>query len=383
MATALPPCSATTGRVRRVSWTEARVKRITRVTGGARFAAANKTGVEGVIYGVGLHSAGTTGPQAPGWLRTQSIEQAVHLCETIFHPHQLRLLGSANEFGFTRRHIQAGPITLADLTYHADVSLAFGEGRDSYYIHIPLSGHLESRYFGQELISTPALASIYGPVADMTVTRWPGGSRHLGLKIDQVAIDAALERLLGRRPDSPVQFTATLPVYAGAVQSWVRQLLWMSNELAYPDNPMRNSASLDPLVESVIHGFLLMADHPYRELLASPGEPVRPVAVRDAIDIIESSPQSPLTTSLLASQCHVSVRSLQEGFRQHVGMSPMNYVQLVRLRRTQRDLRAANPGHTTVSSIAHRWGFGHLGRFAAAYKATFGEAPLQTLRRIH
>jgi hypothetical protein len=211
----------------------------------------------------GLRTAmDTTNPgsaDAPGWFRTRSLEQAIHRCEIAFHPHRLRLLGRPEEFGYTQRRTQAGPITVAHLSYDSDVWLDFGDSRDSYYIHIPLSGHLESRYRGQELIATPSLASVYGPAADITVTRWPAGSRHLGVKIDQLALDSALERLLGRSVDSPVEFGATLPVRPGAVQSWVRQLLWMSGELAYPGNPMRQSAALDPLVESVIYGFILMA----------------------------------------------------------------------------------------------------------------------------
>ncbi len=193
---------------------------------------------------------------------------------------------------------------------------------------------------------------------------------------DQLAVDTALERLLGRPLDSPVEFAAALPVHAGAVQSWVQQLLWMSRELAHPGSLMRHSAVLDPMVESVISSFLLMADHPHRELLASPAQPVRPGAVREAMDIIESSPQSSLTTSLLASQCHVSVRALQEGFRRHVGMTPTSYVR----RRAHRDLRSADPAHASVASIARRWGFTHLGRFAGTYKVVYDETPLQTLR---
>jgi GAF domain-containing protein len=45
-----------------------------------------------------------------------------------------------------------------------------------------------------------------------------------------------------------------------------------------------------------------------------------------------------------------------------------------------RDLRSANPSHRSVASIAHRWGFTHLGRFAAAHKTMFGETPRQALR---
>jgi transcriptional regulator GlxA family with amidase domain len=106
----------------------------------------------------------------------------------------------------------------------------------------------------------------------------------------------------------------------------------------------------------------VMADHPYRQALAAPAEPGRPEAVRDAMDMIEAGPHLPLTTSTLAKQCHVSVRTLQEGFQRHLSMSPMAYVRVVRLRRAHRDLRSADPSHSTVASIAHRWGFTHLGR---------------------
>ena len=79
----------------------------------------------------------------------------------------------------------------------------------------------------------------------------------------------------------------------------------------------------------------------------------------------------------------MSVRTLQEGFQRHLGMSPMACVRVVRLRRAHRDLRSADPSHSTVALIAHRWGFTHLGRFVAAYKRMYGETPLQTLRAAH
>jgi len=98
------------------------------------------------------------------------------------------------------------------------------------------------------------------------------------------------------------------------------------------------------------------------------------------MDIIETSPQMPLAT---ATQCRISVRTLQEEFRRHLGMSPMAYLRTARLRHAHRDLRSANPTHVTVASIAHRWGFSHLGRFAAAHKAMCGETPLQVLQSAH
>jgi AraC-like DNA-binding protein len=290
------------------------------------------------------------------------------------------LLGPSNNFGLSQRVTRVGPITIGDTAYETDVALHFEETRASYHVCVPLHGWLESRHRGQQLTSTPARGSIYRPDAEIATTWWPGGSRHLAVKIDQGAVDRALEALIGGPVGSPIAFVASLPLKAGAAQDWLRLLLMVHRQLDGPDSLIRHSVVLDPLVESLIHGFLLVADHPYREALAAPTEPGRPAAVREAMDLIEAGAHLPLTTSTLAMQCHVSVRTLQEGFRRHLGMSPMAYARVVRLRRAHSDLRSAHPAHTTVAAIAHRWGFTHLGRFASAHQAMYGETPYQALR---
>jgi transcriptional regulator GlxA family with amidase domain len=59
----------------------------------------------------------------------------------------------------------------------------------------------------------------------------------------------------------------------------------------------------------------------------------------------------------------------------------MTYLQSVRLDRAHESLRRADPTRLTVSAVAHRWGFAHLGRFASAYRLRFGEPPSETLRK--
>ena len=44
-------------------------------------------------------------------------------------------------------------------------------------------------------------------------------------------------------------------------------------------------------------------------------------------------------------------------------------------------LRQADPALHTVTETAYRYGFTHMGRFAAEYRARFGEAPSTTLGR--
>jgi AraC family ethanolamine operon transcriptional activator len=73
-------------------------------------------------------------------------------------------------------------------------------------------------------------------------------------------------------------------------------------------------------------------------------------------------------------------RQLQRAFRAVYGISPNRYVKLRRLHLARAALLKATDG-TTVVSIAIRFGFLDLGRFASAYRGLFGEAPSVTLRR--
>src|ERR1700694_930475 len=147
--------------------------------------------------GTAMDDAPRVAPSDP-WFRTRSPERAIHLCETAFYPHRLGLLGLSNGFGLTQRVTRVGPITMGDVSYETDVALGFDETRAGYHVSVPLTGCLESRHRGLQLTATPALASIYRPDGEMTVTRWPGGSRILAVKIDHVAVNSALETLVDR-----------------------------------------------------------------------------------------------------------------------------------------------------------------------------------------
>ena len=84
---------------------------------------------------------------------------------------------------------------------------------------------------------------------------------------------------------------------------------------------------------------------------------------------------------LFRSRAHISVRSLQEGFRSHLGVSPTEYLRVIRLRRAHESLLESDHTEVTVASIAYHWGFTNLGRFAAAHAQRYGELPSETLYR--
>ncbi|MGY3609178.1 MULTISPECIES: helix-turn-helix transcriptional regulator [unclassified Bradyrhizobium] len=88
-----------------------------------------------------------------------------------------------------------------------------------------------------------------------------------------------------------------------------------------------------------------------------------------------------LTLPDLCAEIGVAERTLRMCCRKFLGVSPMRYLLLRRLNKARAALRRADPATASVAKIARGHHFFELGRFAATYRAAFGEAPLTSLQR--
>jgi AraC-like DNA-binding protein len=103
--------------------------------------------------------------------------------------------------------------------------------------------------------------------------------------------------------------------------------------------------------------------------------------VKIAEDYALSRARDPLYVSDLCRVTGVGERTLQYAFKQVMGLTPITYLNRVRLHRVRQALLAAPRGSTTISAEALKWGFWHFGEFSRAYRDCFGELPSATLRR--
>lgn len=78
---------------------------------------------------------------------------------------------------------------------------------------------------------------------------------------------------------------------------------------------------------------------------------------------------------------NVSRRELEYAFRTVQDQSPRDYLQTLRLNAIRRVLLRMEKRDSSIVDIAQAHGMSHLGRFAAHYRALFGESPSVTLRR--
>jgi len=107
---------------------------------------------------------------------------------------------------------------------------------------------------------------------------------------------------------------------------------------------------------------------------------VRSRATRQALALIAEVSEEPLTVQEICNAVGVSERTLRYSFREQLDVSPKQYLQSVRLNGVRRDLLRSEES-VQITDVANRWGFWHLGQFAADYRRQFGELPSETLSR--
>lgn len=214
--------------------------------------------------------------------------------------------------------------------------------------------------------------------AERVDMRWRPGTEQFMVAIERERLERGLRTLVEDAPDAPLAFEPDLEVdgtgraVTGAVAS-LRALL------AHSPGPV--PAVLAGEVEhAVVTALLLGTRHNHRDRIFRRSPPAPRRALRRVLELVESDHGSALTVADLAVCAGTSERALHAAFRRELGTTPMGYLRARRLEAAREDLLAAEPGDG-VTAIALRHGFAHLGRFAAAYRRRFGEAPSATLRR--
>jgi AraC-like DNA-binding protein len=249
----------------------------------------------------------------------------------------------------------------------------------AYHVNVPISGGVESHCGRQQTVAVPGMAAVFTPREHTVLPRWGHAATQLCIKISRRALEDELEGLLGHPVPSWVRFDLELDVTSGPGQSWLETLRLLLSELDNPDSLVHRSDRHREYLERLVIGGLVLAQrHDYSDELCAPRTPARPRSIKRVVEAVEAAPERPWSLTEMARCAGVSGRRLQQGFAEHVGMSPTAYLRRIRLERAHHDLRT---GLLPVTDVAYRWGFTNLGRFAHAYRERFGEAPSETLRR--
>jgi AraC-like DNA-binding protein len=303
--------------------------------------------------------------------RTTDLDEARDEVARAFCPHRLELLDRRRGLDAVYNSAPFGSSSLNFLRYGGPVRVTPGELRTFFLVNVPLSGRAEFRIGGTIVQATPARGAVLSP--DLSVDmQWADRTQQLIVQFGREALERRLGELLGGPLDAPLRFSPALDCASSRMRSWLRVVQLLRGELERRDGLVVSRHVTVQLEELAMTGLLLAQPSNYSSHfeLEPAAAPTR--AVRRAVDFMQAHATEPLTVGAVAAAAGVGSRALQAAFRRDLGTTPTAYLRELRLDRAHEEIAR---GGATVTDVAFRSGFGHTGRFAAAYRARFGVSP--------
>ena len=157
-------------------------------------------------------------------------------------------------------------------------------------------------------------------------------------------------------------------LYRSVVKAWVALGI---------EDYSANDIAIQELEDDLLESFLFLAENSpvTTKLTLLPSDKT----LRYVEDYICAHLNYAITRDELADLTGVSIRSLSRAFEAKYGLGPMAFVRQRRLDACYAQLLGSDRDTTSVTEVAMSYGFWHLGKFAIAYKETFGESPSETL----
>jgi len=110
------------------------------------------------------------------------------------------------------------------------------------------------------------------------------------------------------------------------------------------------------------------------------GQELLPRGLKRAIERLEAEPARPWRVGELATLSGIAPRTLQKQFHRFLNKAPLGFLRELRFDHARRELLRGGQDRS-ITEIAFRYGFAHLGRFAIEYRRRYGESPSATRRR--
>ncbi|MEX3790257.1 AraC family transcriptional regulator [Paraburkholderia sp. BR14374] len=313
-------------------------------------------------------------------LQSNDLEEVRASVGRIFKPHGLELAGGSHRLFGRMHHARYGDLSLNLLDYGSEVTIDPGHLESFFLLQIPVHGNAEIECGNKRFVSSALVASLLSPSLPLRM-HWSDACPQVLLKIERGTIERHCEQHLGDAFRRPVEFDPELQLGSPGGHCVMQLLPSLADVLSFPDHPLRNPLAFSQFESTLINALLYGQPNSARPGLRHSVGALAPFFVRRVEEYIRANVQEPLTIERLAEHAGVSASTLFAGFRNYYGLSPMAYVRQLRLERVRADLLAMEASNaSSITEVATRWGFAHLGRFSLDYKRHFGESPSASLR---
>jgi AraC family ethanolamine operon transcriptional activator len=170
-----------------------------------------------------------------------------------------------------------------------------------------------------------------------------------------------------------------LPQRLAALQRGFRQICDQGNRLEAAIGFARVRASLEDTVVDALAEIL--SENSWTDINGATAQKKLVDRIRD---YVLARVDDPPDIADLCRHVGVSRRTLQGCFQDALGLTPSQYLRMLRLNAVRRELcaLAAAGRPVSIGDVAARWGFWHWSRFAENYRLLFGELPSHTVQSV-
>lgn len=310
-------------------------------------------------------------------LRTESVEQARRAVAQKFCDHKLELRSGGKGVRVRHNHVAGRATSLNYMTYGSDVLIDPGALKSFYLVQVPLSGQALVHHRKADVVSDASTATVLNPDRE-TQMHWSHDCEKLLLQIDKDHLERVCKSLIGRDLPGPIRFHPAIDLDAQGGQVIRRMLIACAQAVDEGSLFHQGSSARTHLVENELALALLSYQrNNVSHMIENAREEIMPRALRRAMEFIHANLVECIDLSQIAEAAEVNIRTLQMGFRQKMGLTPMQYLKNARLDHAHY-LLSAKVEPLSVTQAAFSSGFSHLGRFSREYKHRFGCAPSQT-----
>jgi AraC-like DNA-binding protein len=313
---------------------------------------------------------------------TEDVREAAELIGLALSPTTLTLGGTDRQrFSASLHGVRLRDVSMLYVDLGGPATLDVPAMGHYYAVHTPTDGRAVCTHDGTTFEATPVRAVVTSPGMALTM-QIADGSPQLVIRIEQEALARHLTRLLGGSMARPLVFEPQMDLTSEAAMRWTGAIRMLHTEVFHAGSLVQRGQGIGSLEELLMSSLLLLQPSNHHAQLVMPTGPGGRRVVREAMDFIDAHLRDRVTMPDIARGVHMSIRTVQQGFREELGTTPMLYLRDRRLERARADLTDGLPSDgVTVTEVAERWGFHHLGSFAQLYRKRWGESPSETLRR--
>lgn len=309
-------------------------------------------------------------------IATRDLEEAHERITEVYIPHGLKSR-DGKPLDFKLRYLASDRLTIGHLRYGADAELLVPPMLECYHLNLTIHGETMVSQRGVHAATEAGRSGVVFSPTDPFTVRWSPDAIQYAIKIPRGSLEGQLGAMVGRPVVKPINFDLAFDLTSPTGQSLLAAVQHLRTELSRHGGMAEYPLVRAQLESYVLSQMLLVIPSDFHQLIRATTDLVRRRHVRVAMDFMEEHAAEPITSTDVANAACVSIRALQAGFHDEVGMSPMAYLRNLRLDKAHAEL-LASPADVSVSAVASRWGFMHLGRFAEQYRRKFGMLPSES-----